>query len=79
MRRVAVELLIANHHADCLTCAQNNMCELQRIATYVGVDKDRLLVDWVSAAEGRHFAEVTTEFTAQVRELGPWGGKRIDG
>lgn len=41
VRRVAVELLIANHHADCLTCAQNNMCELQRISTYVGVDPER--------------------------------------
>ena len=41
-RRVAVELLIANHHGDCLTCAQNNQCELQRIAAYVGIDQQRL-------------------------------------
>jgi F420-non-reducing hydrogenase iron-sulfur subunit len=42
---------------------------------YVGVERDRLLVDWVSAAEGRHFCELATEFTGQVREMGPWGGK----
>ncbi|MGQ9629771.1 MAG: formate dehydrogenase subunit alpha [bacterium] len=42
VRRVAVELLIANHLADCLTCAKNNQCELQRVAAYVGIDQDRL-------------------------------------
>ena len=42
VRRVAVELLIANHHADCLSCAQNNQCELQRIAAYVGIESERL-------------------------------------
>lgn len=42
---------------------------------YVGVERDRLLVDWVSAAEGLHFSELATEFTDQVREMGPWGGK----
>ncbi|MGQ9573719.1 MAG: formate dehydrogenase subunit alpha [Thermoguttaceae bacterium] len=41
-RRIAVELLIVNHHADCLSCARNNQCELQRIAAYVGVREDRL-------------------------------------
>ncbi|MFC1782924.1 formate dehydrogenase subunit alpha [Planctomycetota bacterium] len=42
VRRVAAELLIANHHADCLSCAQNNQCELQRIAAYVGIESERL-------------------------------------
>jgi formate dehydrogenase alpha subunit len=42
LRRVAAELLIINHHADCLACAKSNRCELQRIAAYVGVDSDRL-------------------------------------
>jgi formate dehydrogenase (NADP+) alpha subunit len=42
VRRVAAELLVVNHHADCLSCAKNNRCELQRIAAYVGVDADRL-------------------------------------
>ena len=42
VRRIAVELLIANHHADCLSCAKNNECELQRVAAYIGIDKERL-------------------------------------
>jgi len=42
VRRVAVELLIANHPEDCLACAQNNQCELQRVAAFVGVDPQRV-------------------------------------
>ena len=42
VRRVAAELLIVNHHADCLACTKNNRCDLQRIAAYVGIDAERL-------------------------------------
>jgi len=42
VRRVAVELLIADHHSDCLTCGKNNACKLQEIARFVGVDPHRL-------------------------------------
>ncbi len=38
---------------------------------FLGVDARRLKVDWVSAAEGKRFAQVVTEFTRQVSELGP--------
>jgi formate dehydrogenase major subunit len=41
-RRIAVELLLVNHDGDCLTCAQSGNCQLQRVATYVGIDEDRL-------------------------------------
>jgi F420-non-reducing hydrogenase iron-sulfur subunit len=40
----------------------------------VGIEAGRLRVDWVSAAEGNRFAQVVTELTDQVRELGPWTG-----
>lgn len=42
VRRVNVELLIVNHRDDCLTCAQNDDCRLQRIATHVGIDPQRM-------------------------------------
>ncbi len=42
VRRVATELLIVNHHGDCLACTQSHDCELQRIAAYLGVDEQRL-------------------------------------
>jgi formate dehydrogenase alpha subunit len=41
-RRVTVELLIATHHMECLTCGVGSQCELLRIADHVGVDRERL-------------------------------------
>ncbi len=41
-RRVAVELLIVNHHADCLSCAKDGACKLQEIARHVGIEEERL-------------------------------------
>ena len=42
VRRVAAELLVVNHRPDCLVCAKNNRCELQRVAAHVGIDSERL-------------------------------------
>lgn len=36
-RRTIVELLLANHPADCLACARNGSCELQDLAELMGV------------------------------------------
>ena len=40
-RRNIVELLLSDHPEDCLTCPQNNRCELQKVAAYVGVRQMR--------------------------------------
>ncbi len=42
VRRIALELLIANHPMTCLPCSRNTDCELQRIADYIGVDEEHL-------------------------------------
>ena len=41
IRRNIVELLLSDHPTDCLTCQQNNRCELQKVAAYVGVRQMR--------------------------------------
>ena len=41
IRRNIVELLLSDHPTDCLTCQQNNRCQLQEIAAYVGVRQMR--------------------------------------
>jgi F420-non-reducing hydrogenase iron-sulfur subunit len=37
----------------------------------LGIDPDRVRLEWVSASEGKRFAEVITEFTNRIKELGP--------
>lgn len=41
-RKTVVELLLANHPQDCLTCPRNMNCELQRIANDLGVREIRV-------------------------------------
>jgi iron-only hydrogenase group A len=36
-RRTAVELLLANHPRDCLTCARSGSCELQALSERLGI------------------------------------------
>jgi NADH-quinone oxidoreductase subunit G len=36
-RKMVVELLLANHPAECASCVRSGNCELQRIAEHVGV------------------------------------------
>jgi len=36
----------------------------------MGIDKERLVLEWVSSAEGGRFAEVVTSFTQKIKDLG---------
>lgn len=42
-RKTNVELLLANHPKDCLSCLRNQNCELQEIAADLGVNDDRFV------------------------------------
>ena len=44
---------------------------LRSLLGYVGINPDRLRLDWISSAEAPRFAQVTKEFTETVRSLGP--------
>ena len=37
IRRITLQLLLANHSSDCITCNENMRCELQAIAAYLDV------------------------------------------
>ena len=60
--------------------ALSNMHIGRRLLKYIGLDPERLRLEWVSASEGSRFAEVMNDFSEQVKELGPLGkGEGIDG
>jgi len=44
---------------------------LQKLLEYVGIDPRRVRMMWVSAAEGKKFADVVKEVTEDIRALGP--------
>ncbi|MDD5129625.1 MAG: NADH-dependent [FeFe] hydrogenase, group A6 [Candidatus Omnitrophica bacterium] len=41
MRKIIVELLLANHDQGCPTCPKNNHCQLQSLASKLGIKKVR--------------------------------------
>jgi len=64
------------HPGDC-HYVEGNLYEerkikmLKKLVPLTGLEPDRLRLEWVSAAEGQRFAQIVTEFTEQIRKLGP--------
>ena len=46
---------------------------LKQLLEQLGLEAGRVRLEWVSAAEGDKFAKTVTEFTEQIRALGPLG------
>ena len=44
---------------------------LKDILSELDLEEERLQLHWVSASEGKRFAEIMNRFDARVRELGP--------
>jgi len=42
---------------------------------YMGIEKERLWMQWISASEGQLFAEVVTEFAERLSEMPPMRGR----
>ena len=64
------------HPGDC-HYVEGNYKTLRRTILFrqmledLGIDKNRLRLEWISAAEGNKFVNVMNEFTRTIRELGP--------
>ena len=46
------------------------MALLFSFLNYMGIEKDRTRVEWVSAAEGARFSAVMNDFVKKITELG---------
>ncbi|OGA58585.1 MAG: methyl-viologen-reducing hydrogenase subunit delta [Betaproteobacteria bacterium RIFCSPLOWO2_12_FULL_65_14] len=60
--------------------ALGNSLVARRILEHVGVNPERLRLEWVSAGEGIRFAEIMNEISVKIKSLGPLGsseGKTI--
>jgi F420-non-reducing hydrogenase iron-sulfur subunit len=64
------------HPGDC-HYVEGNYKTLRRVILFkkmlqeFGIDEKRLRLEWISAAEGKKFAQTMDEFTGQIREMGP--------
>lgn len=49
----------------------------KKLAVMLGIDPDRVRLEWISSAEGTKFAEVAGEFTEKIQALGPLKIKEV--
>ena len=76
-------LISGCHPGDCHYTAGNYYARrrfdmFRRLLDFLGVDRRRLQFSWVSAAEGRKWADVVDAVTEEVRQAGPFLGlKRV--
>ena len=75
-------LICGCHPGDCHYHEGNYKCLrrfhlLQKYIQQMGIHKDRLRLAWVSASEGRQFAELADDMTETVTALGPCEIKEV--
>ena len=68
-------ILCGCHPGDCHYTSGNyfarrRMTTLFSMLNYLGIEKDRTRVEWVSAAEGARFSQVMNDFVKRITELG---------
>ena len=69
-------LVTGCHPGDCHYISGNENAvvtvdKTARLLKLLGLEVERLRLEWISAAEGARFARLMTDFTEQVRRLGP--------
>lgn len=69
-------LILGCHPGDCHYIEGNyktlrRMPLLKKVLNQLGIEEERVQLEWVSAAEGARFAEVTNSFTETIKNLGP--------
>ena len=69
-------LVLGCHPGDCHYQEGNyktmrRMPLLKKMLSQMGIEEERVRLDWVSASEGEKFASVVNDITEKVRALGP--------
>jgi F420-non-reducing hydrogenase iron-sulfur subunit len=68
-------LICGCHPGDCHYHEGNYKCLrrfhlLQKYVSQLGMDKDRIRLEWISASEGKEFAELANNFSNKIKEIG---------
>jgi F420-non-reducing hydrogenase iron-sulfur subunit len=69
-------LVCGCHPGDCHYQEGNYRCLrryhlLKKYLQQMGIEPERLKLEWISASEGKQYAELINSFTQTIAELGP--------
>ncbi len=75
-------LMCGCHPGDCHYHEGNNKCLrryhlLKKYLKQMGINENRLKLEWISASEGKEFAELVDDFTETIQKLGASGVKEV--
>ena len=59
------------HYSNGNYKARRRITVLKSILRQIGLEEERVVLRWISASEGRRFADTVTEMVKNLRELGP--------
>jgi F420-non-reducing hydrogenase iron-sulfur subunit len=70
-------LVLGCHPGDCHYVEGNykaarRMQLLKKMLNQMGIEEERVRLDWVSASEGDRFVSIVDDMTKKVRALGPF-------
>lgn len=70
-------LVLGCHPGDCHYVEGNYKTArriplLKKMLTQMGIEEDRVRLDWVSASEGDRFVTIVDQMTEKIRALGPF-------
>ncbi|MEO0136930.1 MAG: hydrogenase iron-sulfur subunit [candidate division WOR-3 bacterium] len=76
LRKIDGVMVLGCHFGDCHYLngnynAEKRIIATQKLLSYTKIEKERLYLDWVSAAEGERFASLVNTFVDRIRNLGP--------
>ena len=75
-------LICGCHPGDCHYHEGNYKCLrryhlLKKYIEQMGINPERLRLEWISASEGKQFAQLADKMTEKVLELGPCTVKKV--
>jgi F420-non-reducing hydrogenase iron-sulfur subunit len=65
------------HYLDGNVKAEKMFVMTRELVEMLGIEPERLRLEWISSAEGVRFAEIAKEFTEQIKSLGPSALKQV--
>ena len=66
------------HYQDGNVHLSKHMQVVEYLLDLAGIGRDRMAVRWLSAAEGRRFAEYVKEFSETTRQLSPFDPRKFE-
>lgn len=64
------------HYSEGNYHARRRLVLLRPFLNYLGLEPERLRLEWVSASEGKKFSELIFSFTQEITKLGPRGNQQ---